>query len=208
MFYTIYKITNRIDGKEYTGKHQTKDLNDSYMGSGKLLKPAINKHGIENFDKEILFVFDNEDEMNLKEAELVTEEYCNSKNTYNLCPGGNGGFGFINGTMKEHMNQLKSKIQKDKPKSYYQNLGLKASKVSSERMMALHKEGKISAPDWLGRKHSEETKQKMRKSKNVGENNPQYGTCWVTNGKESKRIIIEDFDLWQKKGYRKGRVML
>ncbi len=31
MFYTIYKITNKINGKEYIGKHQTHNMNDDYL---------------------------------------------------------------------------------------------------------------------------------------------------------------------------------
>lgn len=103
MYYTIYRTTNQINGKCYIGKHQTKDLNDGYMGSGKLIKRAIAKYGIENFSKEILHVFNTEKEMNAKEAEIVTEDFC--KNSYNLCKGGQGGFSYINHNCTEQKRQ-------------------------------------------------------------------------------------------------------
>ena len=51
MFYTIYQITNTINDKIYVGKHMTLDLHDGYMGSGTLIKRAIEKYGIDFFKK-------------------------------------------------------------------------------------------------------------------------------------------------------------
>jgi hypothetical protein len=56
MHYTIYKITNHINGKYYISRHATKNVNDSYMGIG--IKNAINKYGVENFTKEIIATAD------------------------------------------------------------------------------------------------------------------------------------------------------
>lgn len=96
MYYTIYKITNTINGKIYIGQHRTKNLDDGYMGSGKYLLNAQDKHGIDKFTKEILFVFDTPEEMYAKEAELVNEEFLTEENTYNLKVGGFGGWDYIN----------------------------------------------------------------------------------------------------------------
>lgn len=37
MKHFIYQTTNLIDGKWYRGKHSTKNVDDGYLGSGKLL---------------------------------------------------------------------------------------------------------------------------------------------------------------------------
>lgn len=53
------------------------------------------------------------------------------------------------------------------------------------------KEGKWQQFDRTGFKHSEESKNKMRISigdKQKGEKNSQYGTIWITNGIEQKKI--------------------
>ena len=113
MFYTIYKITNILDNKIYIGKHQTKNINDNYMGSGKLIKIAIQKYGIENFKKEILHIFDNEKDMKNKEKELVVLD----EMSYNLCDGGKGGFGYINRTGLNNNHKDKEAIYEKVSKS-------------------------------------------------------------------------------------------
>jgi hypothetical protein len=104
MHYTIYKVKNKINGKIYIGKHQTYDLIDGYMGSGKLIQAAIEKYGIENFTKEILYIFKTEDEMNSKEKEMVTEEFVKRKDTYNMTTGGQGSWDHLKGIPRTWIN--------------------------------------------------------------------------------------------------------
>lgn len=95
MNFHLYKITNNVTGKIYIGVHQTKNINDSYMGSGKRLRDSIKHHGIDNFTKEILETFQSSEEMYAREKEVVTEEFIASDDNYNLRVGGSGGFDYI-----------------------------------------------------------------------------------------------------------------
>ena len=80
MKYTVYKVTNRINGKFYIGTHKTNNLDDNYMGSGKYLNHAITKHGVKNFEKEILHIFDDPEQMYAKEAEIVNIDFLAEEN--------------------------------------------------------------------------------------------------------------------------------
>lgn len=204
MFYTVYRTTNNVDGKVYIGKHQTNNLEDDYLGSGKLLRRAIKKHGAENFSREILFVFDNEDEMNAKEVELVTEEFCSLDTNYNLCPGGQGGFGYINSN-EEIVARRDSK--ENKLKGYYSSelwkYGFKGKKHSNEAKERISKSlvGRDPTIGNTGMKHSDETKKKMSLSRS-GSGNSQYGTMWINNGREARKI---QRDQSIPEGWQKGR---
>ena len=220
MFYTIYKITNKLDGKIYIGKHQTKDLDDGYMGSGKHLKRAIVKHGLENFSKEIVYQFDNEADMNAKETELVNVDFTLREDTYNLCVGGQGGFSYINNSpdliakRDTYENKLAGRIAANKViNEKYDSLNFTATKLKTDAKFRREFQIKVSAGlkqkfekdghHWQGKQHSEETKQKMRKPKNQGDKNSQFGTMWITNGQENKKIK-KDVDIIPE-GWYKGR---
>lgn len=168
--YTVYKITNLINDKIYIGCHITRNLNDSYMGSGKIICQAIRKYKIENFKKEILFILDNEIEMFEKEKELIKE----FKPQYNLHEGGNGGFTYLNKNKisvnnfetKEIAKKASKKAQEILKELRKNNLewGINKDKKGSETLKRKYKNGEIK-PGFLGKKHSDKTKQKMSLAK-------------------------------------------
>jgi hypothetical protein len=89
-FNYVYKITNIVNDKIYIGVHRTDNLNDNYMGSGKILKRSINKYGIENFKKEIIKKFKTYKEALEYEKQLVTPSFIEQKTNYNIKEGGFG----------------------------------------------------------------------------------------------------------------------
>jgi len=91
-YHLIYQTINLINNKIYIGAHSTNDINDGYIGSGKMLNLAIKKYGIENFKREVLHMFNSPEEMFEKEKEIVTEDFVSRDDVYNIVTGGFGGF--------------------------------------------------------------------------------------------------------------------
>ena len=221
-FYTIYETVNKINGQSYIGKHITDNPNDDYLGSGKYLKRAIKKYGIENFEKKVLHIFDNKEDMDKKEAELVDEAYLKFCKTYNLKQGGEGGWDYVNekgfAKSKEHLilanNTKKNKYAEewnDLYKSIYKR-GLMIWKQSNDPEIK-KKRSEIAGNAFKGKHHTKETRKRLsekHKGKHIGEKNSSYGTCWIYSDlkKESRKIDKKDIDFWIGSEWKLGRKMI
>lgn len=281
--YLVYKIINKRNKKIYIGVHVTCNINDNYMGSGRKIIKAIKEEGLENFEKIILYRFDNKKEMFKKEKELVNNEFIKRNDTYNVIIGGNG-FNTIDTvtvvdkkgkTFRTHIDDPRYKngelvpiakgtigVKDKNGKTFRVNVndprykngelipivtGLITVKNKDGKILRVSKndprfisgelvsyfKGKILVKDssnnylhiekndirilsgeykpfWKGRKHTEETKKKIseshkRNGTHKGERNSQYGTCWITNGIENKKIKKDNLQEWVKKGWKRGR---
>lgn len=63
--------------------------------------------------------------------------------------------------------------------------------AASKRMKKRHEQGKCKIPDWTGKKHKQETKDKIGKKLSIaqaGSKNSQFGTMWITNGIQNKKV--------------------
>lgn len=92
MLHIVYKTTNLINQKIYIGIHKQSDAQfDGYYGSGVVLRFAIEKYGIDNFVRETLFTYNELYSARDKERELVTKQFCELRDNYNVSVGGTGG---------------------------------------------------------------------------------------------------------------------
>lgn len=206
MKHYIYKTTNLITGTYYIGCHSCEELDNDYLGSGTYLRNSVRKYGAKNFKKEIWFLCKDTKAKFYLESIIVTEELIKDSACMNLKPGGRGSF-----TAEQRrkgaigMNKaLWSNNEWRKYKSEQLSIrNLKAVERGTHPFLENNKNGKV----WLGRKHKPESIEKLKKTyKKIkhqqGERNSQFGTMWITNGKECCKIkkdqsIPED--------WRKGR---
>ena len=100
--------------------HSTFNMDDEYMGSGKLIVASVKKYGAEKHTKEILAYAKSRSGLVKLEAEMVTEEIVCDKLCLNMKKGGHGGFAGEKhkkkfqaaGRRKRKFNQKKRRIKK------------------------------------------------------------------------------------------------
>lgn len=108
IFYTVYKVTNLVNGKFYIGAHKTININDKYYGSGTVIRKAIELYGKKNFQKTVIHLCETSEEMFLKETEEV-QKYIGQEQCYNVSQGGKGGFDVINNNRHLYQNPMLNK---------------------------------------------------------------------------------------------------
>jgi hypothetical protein len=224
-YHFIYKTTNILSGKYYIGMHSTDDLDDGYLGSGTRLRYSINKHGKENFIREILEFCKTREELKNREGEIVNLNEIAKIDCINLKVGGFGGFsseehkikyfteGVKNGRLKTNeflKNKFGDNFQSEIGKNF--RISLENDKTLKDDWILKTKIGFLNAGfsegTFKNKKHSEETKKLMSESSKgngVGESNSQFGTCWITKDGTNKKIKKEGLETYQLDGWVKGR---
>ncbi len=163
----FYRITNQINWKYYFGIHSTDNLNDNYFGSGKILKDAIKKHGIDNFHLTIIQDYPTRKEASDHEKRVVTSELIELDECYNCKTGGDNECFLSVKSLKKISNSLKRRYE-NMPSHRKGSTTTSESKkkiseaIKGERNAMFGLVGELS-PNW-GRKLSDEVKAKMSES--------------------------------------------
>lgn len=170
MNHYVYEITNLVNGKKYIGKRSCKCPieDDKYMGSGKLLKLAIGKYGIENFEKRIVTICRTEEYAYEQEHILISVyDAYNNENYYNLNTGGKGGMTGVRlseETKKKISEANKNQIPWIKGKTHSDKVRQILSNAHKGKVVMQETRDKLSKCR-KGKALSEETKKKISETK-------------------------------------------
>lgn len=203
VYHYLYKITCLVTGNFYVGIHSTRNLDDGYLGSGKLIRLSVHKHGVDNHRKEILEFHPNRELLKEREREIVTEEFLSEPKCLNIQPGGGGGL-----TTPEHAKKFHTAgwVAMQVNKDHSEN---------SRLVWARHRDKMLSHINEIASIGSQAAKspQAIAKKKSTfakighaqGSKNSQYGTCWVSNQHETVKIKIGQLEEYLDLGYSRGR---
>lgn len=232
MYGYIYMTENLINGKRYIGqKKSEKFLNEKYLGSGSLLRQAVDKYGRENFRVSMLYECDSKEELDEMEIYFIKQyDAQNSNDFYNLCPGGESGVGGPKFKGHQHSDEAKRKISEKTSGENNPFYGKHHTEECRERMReaAKHRapvsdETRKKLSDVRkGRKFTDEHKRKIseaqrgEKGNNYGKklsadtkdkiSNTMHNQVWINNGIRSFRVKKELLNDYLESGYVLGRL--
>ena len=159
MYHLLYETTNTVNDKKYIGIHSTADMNDSYLGSGRAMKQAIEKYGAEKFERKILKACDSRKDLLEAEAEMVTKEVVNSREYYNLSLGG-----------KSYIDSLIDMDNEEDFKSHQSAAGKKGgaarmAKMTAEERTNWHRKGGVASVNSGGYDMTEQGKNNIKQAR-------------------------------------------
>ena len=230
MYGYIYKTTNLINGKIYIGqKHADHFLGDTYLGSGKLLRRAVNEYQKENFQVELLEEIESKEQMD--EREIYWIAFYNSTNKeigYNISEGGNVNRTFVGENNpfygKTHSEKTKKKLIEINTGKIPWNKGLTKDVDTRVAKYARSLEGRdasVKGTVWIKKQLDGKLVTKMVAPEELdvllndgwelgrGHLPPSYsalGRKRINNGIEERNIPADELELYLSQGWNIGRL--
>jgi hypothetical protein len=209
----VYCTTCLSTGQYYIGAHQTDEINDGYLGSGRWIKKAVLELGESAFSKEVIAVYNTVEEAFARE-ELLVRCHRRNKLCMNIRKNGKGGAGGFS-TMVDHKRKL-SQVKGGRNRALKYRAKEAIDPTWAAKMFAIRsangrstvvngslaKYRELARIASTGRKHTLEERLKLSAS-HTGVQNSQYGTFWITNGTVEKKM---GFDGDLERGWFRGRI--
>ncbi|HBZ8158469.1 TPA: hypothetical protein MM329_000682 [Escherichia coli] len=151
VYHTIIKTIKTGQIRHYIGKHSTENINDGYVGSGKIIKRIlkVEESHPERYEitRTISKILDTEEQaFELEELAIDDARDKFGDSCINICSGGKGGW--------KNVKHSPETIEILRNRSSGKNNGMYDKHHSKESKMKMSENNSRS---WLGRKHSPET---------------------------------------------------
>lgn len=187
----IYKTINKINGKIYVGQQLNEIKKPNYLGSGKILKLAIKKNDIKNFEKIVLEKCSSQEELNEREIFWIKElNATDSKIGYNLAPGGEVRSIYDLPLNSQKLYKKNIKLN-GKKQSERKRAGLfTEAELAGRKIVSMKLKGSGIGGNIVGKLSEEKRKEWLRKLKISGKN-------------LSKRRLSGNFTKAELEGYKK-----
>lgn len=202
----VYITKNTINNRIYIGKHESDKYDSSYLGSGKILKQAIDKYGKDNFTNSILYTAETIDELNSAEQAFI-KEYRDlyGDAMYNIASGGDGGNVFKYATEDERSKFISKMTEINRKRCSSDEFKRKISKATSERYKSKEerdKQSETSRRAWSSQALRDRQSEKLLSYYKTHNKDNSYrcrrcrlemfGKCYIFNSRKELEQYLKD----------------
>lgn len=215
-YHYIYKTTCLITGKFYVGMHSTDNLDDGYLGSGKILGYSRRKYGDENHTIERLEFLQSREELKRREKEIVNEELLSQPLNINLKYGGDGGWDHLNQNSEiQRAKSLKGNAKQKQMRLANPEWFAEKTRKMAETQRQRYASGERAGVGWSivavknaqSQKSREQRKTTMQNNQHQkGKNNSQFGVKRVGINKDGKikKVLPHQVQDYLDAGWNRG----